>query len=483
MNKAAVPHILPLVGGQWRGGGLDAEIHDPAAPDQTVATARWSTASDVDDAYTAAVCAAAGWAKTPALERSRVLYAAADVLDARVDRIAELLVREEGKLLRDARGEVQRSAATLRYHAGLVLMPTGSVYPPENAALSISRRYPVGVVGVITPFNYPILLPAWKIGPALALGNVVVWKCSELTPTTAAEFAAALVDGGLPPGVLNLVIGGADVGSALVSGPLDAFTFTGSTAVGSRLRGSLAHRSTRVQLELGGKNHAIVLDDSDPAFAAERIAYGAMSAAGQKCTAIEVAVVQEGVYEDFRDHLIERVASLRPGHGLDPETTLPPLVSEAAATRTRETIGAAQARGGQIVSGGSEPPTTSGYFVAPTVIEGLDLEDELLREEVFGPVIALVRSSTDFEAVEVANAGALGLNAGVFSRDVSRGLAVCDALHAGMVHLNDISGFPPHIPFGGSRGSAFGPLEQGDTVWEFFTETRMLHMHPHPAAR
>jgi aldehyde dehydrogenase (NAD+) len=477
----SAPEVLPLIGGRWHGNGTDTDLYDPADPAKLVAHVRSSTTDDVAAAFESAQRAALSWARTPALERSRILYAAADNLDARADHIATQLVREEGKLLRDARGEVERSASTLRYYAGLLLMPTGSVYPPESATLSVSRRHPVGIVGVITPFNYPLLLPAWKIGPALALGNVVVWKCSELTPATAVEFASAFVDAGLPPGVLNLVIGGGTVGTALVGGPLDALTFTGSTAVGARLGAMLASRRVRLQLELGGKNHAIVLDDADPAFAASRIAYGAMSAAGQKCTAIEVAVVEDGVYDDVRAHLIQSVERLRAGQGLDPETTLPPLVSATAASRVRGTIAGAHSRGGRILTGGAAPPLERGHFVAPTIIEGLERDDPFLRDEVFGPVVALVPARSDADAVAIASSGTLGLNAGVFSRDVSRGLDVCEQLTSGMVHFNDVTGFPPHIPFGGSQGSAFGPLEQGDTVREFFTETRMLHIHQHPA--
>ncbi|MEP6842327.1 MAG: aldehyde dehydrogenase family protein [Pseudolysinimonas sp.] len=473
--------VVPFIGGQWRGSGAEFAITDPAAPRRTVATVMRSTPEDVALAYEAARAAAPAWAKTPVHARSRILYIAADLLDARAERIATRLVLEEGKLLRDALGEVRRAAETLRYHAGLAQTPIGSVYPPENSGLSISRMHPVGIVGVITPFNYPILTPAWKIAPALALGNTVVWKCSELTPVTASEFASSFADAGVPPGVLNLVIGAGDIGEALVNGPLDALTFTGSTSVGDQLRVAAAARAVRVQLELGGKNHAIVFDDADPAFAAERIAYGAMSAAGQKCTAIEVAVIQNGIYDEVRKHLVEQVERLRTGHGLDPETSLPPLVSATAAERVCAEISGVQSRGATVLTGGARR-YDEGHFVAPTVVENVAPGDEFLRSEVFGPVIALVRCDDDADAIALVNGGMLGLNAGVFARDTGRALAACDALQVGMVHLNDVTGFPPHIPFGGSKASAFGPLEQGDTVREFFTETRMLHLHRHPGA-
>lgn len=478
---SSIREVTPHIDGRWHGTGPTTETFDPADPAALVARVRSSTAEDVNAAYAAAGRAAAGWAATPVAVRAEILYAAAGLLDERGDGIAVDLVREEGKLLRDARGEVARAAATLRYHAGLAQTPVGAVYPPEGSGLSVSRRHPVGIVAVVTPFNYPILTPAWKIGPAVALGNTVVWKCSELTPVTAAAFMAALADAGLPAGVVNLVIGGPAIGMAVVDGPMDAFTFTGSTSVGERLRVALAPRAVRVQLELGGKNHAIVCDDADPRFAAERIAYGAMSAAGQKCTAIEVALVHADLYEEVADALVDRVGALRAGSGLDAESTLPPLVSDAAAQRVRTAIAAAQQRGATALVGGAAPPKTAGHFVAATVLTGAPADDPILRDEVFGPVVALVRFTDDDEAIRHVNAGPLGLNAGVFGRDASRGLALCDALRVGMVHLNDITGFPPHIPFGGTKGSAFGPLEQGDTVREFFTAARMLHVHPHPS--
>lgn len=482
MITSALPvQVAPLVGAVWQGSGRIAEIADPGDGRTVVATVQWSSQADVSHAFECARLGAAEWAHTPALDRSRTLYAAADILDSRIDLIAEHLVLEEGKLLRDARGEVSRAAATLRYYAGLLLAPSGSVYPPENATFSLSRRRPVGIVGVITPFNYPILLPAWKIAPALAFGNAVVWKCSELTPISAAAFARALRDAGLPPGVLNLVIGDFAVGKALVDGPLDALTFTGSTAIGASIHAAAGSRRVKTQLEMGGKNHALVLEDADTVHAASRIVYGAMSSTGQKCTAIEVAVIDRRIFAEMRDLILEGVARLRVGHGLQPETSLPPLASASAATRFREAVTQAQARGGRVLVGGAEQPRDDGHYVAATVMDSLAPGDPLLTDEVFGPVLALVPVDSDAEAVSIANATGLGLNAGVFSQDLDRGLAVCDQLDVGMVHLGDVTGFPPHIPFGGAKGSAFGPLEQGDTVREFFTEMRMLHIHPQSA--
>jgi alpha-ketoglutaric semialdehyde dehydrogenase len=471
-------HARPLVAGRWGGAGPTVEIRDPALPSRTVGLAQQASGADVSRAYDAAGQGARQWARVPAAARAELLYRAADLLDRDADASARDLVLEEGKILADARGELQRSVATLRYYAGALLQPTGQVYPPEHAALSLSRRVPVGVVTVITAFNYPMLLPVWKIGAALAYGNVVVWKCSELVPLSAWRFANALHEAGLPSGVLNLLIGGAELGpSLLASGSMRALTFTGSAGVGHELAAAVAGRGVRLQLELGGKNPAIVLDDADPVLAASSITKGAMSATGQKCTAISLAIATPGIYESLREGLAHRVGRLKLGHGLDVDTEIGPLVTAAAAARVDHEIAGATARGGQVVAG-KGPHPDQGHFVAPTVLEGLADDDPLLTREAFGPLLVLVRAHDPADAVARANRSPYGLNAALFTSDLASGLTLAQEIDAGMVHVNAVSGFPPHIPFGGVKASGFGPLEQGDTASDFFTETRVLHVHP-----
>ena len=474
---------LPLIAGCRGGSGPVLEVRDPARPSDVVGFAQQATAGDVARAYVAAGDAARPWARTPAAARAAVLYRAADILDRDARALAADLVREEGKILADAFGEVQRSASTLRYFAGSLLQPAGYVFPPERAVLSLSRQVPVGVVAVITPFNYPMLIPAWKIGAALAFGNVAVWKCSELVPVSASHFAAALVEAGLPSGVLNLVIGGAELGESMMeSRSISALTFTGSTSVGRDLAVRMAGRGVRLQLELGGKNPAVVLDDADIESAAAAITNGAMAATGQKCTAISLVIATPGIYDQLRDALARHIGQLVLGHGLDSGTEMGPLVTAAAAGRVHSEIRTAIDRGARLVVG-EFPHPDDGHFVTPALLDGVADDDPLLTREVFGPLLVLVRAKDSGDAVARANRSPYGLNAALFTNDLSSGMLLALELDAGMVHINAVSGFPSHIPFGGVKTSGFGPLEQGNTAVDFFTETRVLNVHPEGSRR
>jgi acyl-CoA reductase-like NAD-dependent aldehyde dehydrogenase len=325
-----------------------------------------------------------------------------------------------------------------------------------------------------------MLLPAWKVGAALAHGNTVVWKCSELVPFSAIRLAAAFAAAGLPDGVLNLLPGGAYVGEAIVDHPARAaVSFTGSTAVGTAIARRLGGRGARVQLELGGRNPAIVLADADPAFAADLVTNGAVSGSGQKCAAIALAIVEKPIYDDVRAALAERFASLVVGHGLDETTDVGPLVSEPARERFHAAVDEAVGQGTEVLSGQLAPPPRDGYYVAPTLLHRLPAGSSLLRREVFGPLLTLVPAADADEAVRIANDSEYGLNAAIITSDIGRALDLADRLEAGMVHVNAVCGFLPHIPFGGIKASGFGPLEQGDTTAEFFTHTRVLHLHPH----
>lgn len=470
----------PFVAGAWGGPGPAHERRDPGDTSRIVGLVRYATPEQVEQAYAAADSASRTWARLGVAERAAVLYRAADILDADAEQAGRELVLEEGKTRRDAVGEIRRSAATLRYYAGAIQHPVGSVYPPEKARLSLTRRFPLGVVAVITPFNYPMLLPAWKVGAALAHGNTVVWKCSELVPFSAARLAAAFAEAGLPDGALNLLPGGADVGQAIVDHPARAaVSFTGSTAVGTAIARRLGGSGARVQLELGGRNPAIVLADADPAFAADLVTNGAVSGSGQKCTAIAIAIVEKPIYDDVRTALTERFAGLVVGHGLDETTDVGPLVSEPARERFRAAVDEAVDQGADVLCGHLTPPPTEGHYVAPTLLHRLPEAAPLLRREVFGPLLVLVPAADADEAVCLANDSEYGLNASIITADLGRALDLADRIEAGMVHVNAVSGFPPHIPFGGIKASGFGPLEQGDTTAEFFTHTRVLNLHPH----
>lgn len=473
-----------LVDGRWRSSGRRAEVRDPANVDEIVGEVDLGTEFDVADAFAAAAAAASGWRRVPATERAAVLHRAAALLGQRADEVARELVREEGKILSDAAGEVQRAAETLRYFAGEALQPIGDLLPGVKPdALSFARRLPVGPVLAVTPFNFPLLIPVWKIAAALAFGNTVVWKPSQLTPLTAVRLAGALDDAGVPGGVLNLVTGsGSDIGDALLDQPaLRALTFTGSTPVGRGLERRLAGCGVRVQLEMGGKNVAIVLDDAPVAEAARAIVAGAMSATGQRCVSISRAVSSHRLAGELREAVVAEVARIRLGHGLEAETTMGPLVSADAATSVLAAVEAARADGAAVVAGGVRPEDARlarGYFVAPTILDDVDPASAIAQEEVFGPVLSLIRVAGDSQALEVANSTRYGLNAAVFTRDLERALAMVDGIEAGMVHVNAVTGIQPYIPFGGHKDSSFGPAEQGKAAAEFFTELQVVNIHP-----
>jgi alpha-ketoglutaric semialdehyde dehydrogenase len=470
------------IDGTWRDGGVEHELRNPADTRQVVGTVTWAGEADVADAFTAARVAAPSWQATTALQRSEILRTAANLLAADATSIATQLVAEEGKGVADALGEVERSAAVLHYFAAMALLPDGSTFPPEKTgALSMLRRVPVGVVSVVTPFNFPLLVPVWKIAPALAFGNTVVWKCSELVPLSAVAFVRALHQAGLPNGVINLVTGGGDIGAAMSANPLiDAITFTGSTVVGRIVQRATAGRAVKVQLEMGGSNPAVVLADADIAASADHIVKGAFGAAGQRCTAIRRTIV----HRSRHDELVDRIASIaggwRLGPGASADTQMPPMVSAAQRQRAIDGIASCVDQGAELVLGGG-PPTTDelvhGHFLPPTVLDHVTSNCFTWSDEIFGPVLSIITIDDDEEAIDVANCTPYGLNAGIFTTDLAKGLRLGPRLRAGMVHVNAVGGFPPHMPFGGVGDSGFGPLEQGTTAVDFFTESRVLNLH------
>jgi alpha-ketoglutaric semialdehyde dehydrogenase len=472
-----------FVDGAWLDRDGRRLIHDPADTRDLVAEISTSTPSDVDSAYAAAHQAARAWAATAPQRRHDLLVGAAAVLDRDRDAMARDLVREEGKTWAEASGEVSRSADSLRYFATAALQPVGDVLPAPSGSFALSRRVPLGVVTVITPFNYPMLLPAWKIGPALAHGNTVVWKCSELVPLSAAHFVRALAEAGLPAGVLNLVCGtGSELAGPLLDDPrCRALTFTGSTRTGRGIQRAMAGRDVALQLEMGGSNVAVVLADADLDAVLPHLANGAFSGSGQKCTAIGRIVVEE----PFADEVAQRLAALADrwsaGPGLDPATRLGPLVTPTARDAVVAAASAARATGAQVLSGGTglDGSLAHGNFVGATVVSRID--SRAARNEVFGPFVAVIAVPDAARAVAVANDSPYGLNAGVFTRDVARALRLVQQLEVGMVHLNAVTGFPPYAPFGGVKDSGAGPLEQGPRSYEFFTRNQVINLHPEPS--
>lgn len=458
-------------------------VRDPADTTRAVAEVQWHTADDVSRAVDAALAAGSAWAGRTAAERANLLLATAAIVDERRESLATAMTAEEGKLIEDARGEVDRASALLRYFANAALLPNGSLLPAEKrSAITMTRRIPVGVIALVTPFNYPLLVPAWKLAPALAFGNTVVWKCSEYASLAALAFTECFRDAGLPDGVLTLIVGDAEPSKALVADArINALSFTGSTAAGHAVRAIATANGARVQLELGGSNPAVVLADADLDAAAMHIAKGAFSASGQKCAAIRRVIVMREQHDALLRRVIEIVRSWKLGPGSDPEVVIAPLASPAQRQRVLDGIAATLASGATLALGGgapTDPSLVNGNFVEPTIFTDVTSSTYTWCEEIFGPVLSFIAVDSAAEALQVANATPFGLNAGVFTRDLSAAVEFGQHLRAGMVHINAVSGFPIHVPFGGVDDSGFGPLEQGPTSVEFFTDTVVLNIHP-----
>jgi len=472
-------HLRSYVAGEWRGGPATLEDVNPARPAEVVAEVHAADAGLAGEAIAAAHAAFPAWRDTPAPARGEILRRAADLLDARADDVGRDLAREEGKTLAEGVGETRRAVGILRYYAGQTLEPDGETYPSVSPSTFLyARREPVGVVLAITPWNFPIAIPAWKIAPALAYGNCVVWKPAELVPLTAVHFARALVDAGLPPGVIGVVLGrSSEVGPALLAGPVEALTFTGSNEVGRRLQLAAIERGAKVQLELGGKNPAVVLADADLDLAAEQVARGAFLSAGQKCTATSRVIVERAVLEPFAERLVERARSWRLGDPLDPSTVVGPLASAAQLERVSGFLDAARRDGGEALAGGGPAAIDGGYYVRPTVLAGVGSESSVVRDEVFGPVAALLPADSYADAVDAANDTVFGLSAAVFTRDLGRALRFARDVRAGVVKVNQESaGLELHVPFGGTKGSSSGSREQGKAAREFFTEWKTVYV-------
>ncbi|MHB8649170.1 MAG: aldehyde dehydrogenase family protein [Gaiellaceae bacterium] len=453
--------------------GETYEKRNPWRPSQVTGVFAASGAAEARAPGEAAHHAFPAWSRLPAGGRAAIFGRAADALDARVERIAQDMTAEMGKPLREARLEAARAAAILRFAAGEAFRPVGDVYEPSvpNQTLYTLRR-PLGVVGLITPWNFPAAIPVWKLAPALIYGNTVVLKLAYEAPQTGLHVAECFAEAGLPEGVLNVLTGrGSTAGSEIVSNSLvRALSFTGSVPVGREVRERATARNCRVQLELGGHNPMLVLADAELDRAAEAAFAGAFWSAGQKCTATRRIYVQDAVYDDFRARFLARIAAGTVGDPADPATEVGPLVTETALEEVLSAIERGRAEGGTVIAGGSRTDD-EGFLVAPTVFEDVADDAFLSCEEVFGPVTSLYRFSTLDEALERANGVEFGLAAAIFTRDLHAVQRFTRELQAGILHVNSqTAGADVHVPFGGIKSSSWGPHEQGRAAIEFYTE-------------
>ena len=473
-----------LIAGRWRpGAGPEIVDTNPARPDGVVARGNVAVAQQLDAAVRAAVSSFPGWAATPFPARAEILSQTAALLSARAEEWGTELAREEGKTRAEGAGEVRRAAEIFRFYASEAFRPMGELYASPRAGEQIQLVHqPVGVIAVITPFNFPIAIPAWKIAPAVAYGNAVVWKPASLVPLLAQRLAEALTEAGLPDGVLSLIVGDGALGARLVEhDDVDAVSFTGSTGVGRQLIERCGALARPIQTEMGGKNAAVVLADADLDLAVSEVVAGAFWSAGQKCTATSRVIISRAVADDFLARLTDRVAALQVGDPLDPQVQIGPLVSIEARDSVRGAVEAGLARDGvRLVAGGGAfaagDSRAAGAFVRPTVVE-VDGADDLWRDELFGPVLTLRRAADDREALALVNDSAFGLAAAVFTRDLQAVAEAVQTLDVGVLHINsETAGADPYVPFGGTKASGFGPKEQGRAAWEFYTKTTTVYL-------
>lgn len=475
--------VLPLfIGGEFvaADAGATRARHNPADPSDVVSTAPVASATDVHRAVTAAQAAAASWRATAGPVRAEALYRWGDAIASRASELADAITREVGKPISEARGEVARASVICRYFAGEAVREVGEVIPAQAAdALQFTLRDPIGVVGLITPWNFPVAIPLWKAAPAIAFGNCVVLKPSEQSPWLAHLLAETARAAGVPAGVFNVVHGDGTTGEAVVRHDgVRAVSFTGSQGVGARIAAIAADRNIRCQLEMGGKNVVIVARDADLDRAAALTAAGAMRYAGQKCTATSRVIVERSVEDDFLTRLERAIAALPLGPVTDPACAVGPLISHDA----RDRIAAAVRDGAEPLFGGILPADEryqTGNWFAPVTVRFTGADDPLARRELFGPVLGVLRADDLDEAIALANDTPFGLSASLFTRDLSRAMHYVRTIEAGLVRINgDTTGVDPHAPFGGVKSSSSGSREQGRAAREFYTEIRTIQIHP-----
>lgn len=456
---------------------------NPANTEETVGLFQASVAEDVDNACRAAAAARSAWADLPATKRGEYLFKAAELLENRLQQLGEEMTREEGKTLPEAIGEVKRAINIFRYFGGEGSRQFTFQVPSEREnVLCYTIRKALGTVALITPWNFPIAIPAWKIAPALIAGNTVVIKPASLAPLSSFRLIEALHEAGIPPGAINYVTGsGGSVGDALTSNPeIKAVSFTGSTSVGTALYKKVSERRIRVQLEMGGKNPTVVLSDADLDYAADILINGAFFSTGQKCTACSRAIIERSVYESLVERLVEKTRKLKVGNGLDPGVQIGPAVDEEQLKTDLEYIDIAKKEGAQLLVGGNRLTGDNydkGFFIEPTIFSGVTSTMRVAQEEVFGPVLALMVAEDFEDAMRIANDVRFGLSASIVSKDLTRVHQFINRIEAGLITVNlPTAGVEYQLPFGGTKESSYGMREQGPQALDFYSESRTVYL-------
>jgi aldehyde dehydrogenase (NAD+) len=470
-----------LIAGEWTGGDPIPNIN-PSDTNEVVGEYARGTAEDMKNAIAAAKAAFPAWSRSGILERHAVLKKTADEIMARKDELGALLSREEGKTLPEGIGEVIRASQIFDFFAGETLRLAGEIIPSARPGIGVEiTREPLGVIGIITPWNFPIAIPSWKIAPALAFGNTVVFKPAELVPGSAWAIVDILHRAGLPKGVLNLVMGkGSVVGQAMLDSPdLSGMTFTGSTTTGKRVALASIEHNRKFQLEMGGKNPFVVLDDADLTVAVEAAVNSGFFATGQRCTASSRVIVTEGIHDRFVKAVEERMSGLKVDNALKQGTNIGPVVDPSQLKQDEDYIAIGQQEGARLVGGGRIERETPGYYLAPAMFTEATNQMRISREEIFGPVISVIRVKDYEEALATANDTPFGLSSGIATTSLKHATHFKRNAEAGMVMVNlPTAGVDFHVPFGGRKGSSFGPREQGKYANEFFTTVKTAYTQP-----
>jgi aldehyde dehydrogenase (NAD+) len=479
----STPPTFPnYINGEWVSGPT-FENRNPANTDELVGLFVKGSAPDIEAAAQAAETALPAWSALPAPARGGYLFKVAEILDRQFDQISAEMTREEGKTLPEAKGEVRRAINIFRYFGGEGSRMPGFLVPSERDRVHMfAIRKAIGVVGLVTPWNFPSAIPAWKMAPALICGNTVIVKPASVAPLSAWRIVEACHQAGIPKGVVNFVAGpGGALGSALVNAkPLKAISFTGSCDVGGWLHGEASKRALRIQLEMGGKNPTIVLADADFNAAVENVVNASFFSTGQKCTATSRAIVEDSIYDRFLVALIERTKKLKVGNGMEAGIDIGPAVDEGQLATDLKYIEIGKREAGNPRCGGNRltgGAYDKGYFVEPTIFADVTENMTIAREEIFGPVLAVMRAKDFEDAMRIANNIPLGLSASVQTTNISRVFEFVYRMEAGLLTVNlPSAGVEYQLPFGGTKESSFGPKEQGPAALEFYSDFKTVYL-------
>lgn len=470
-------HTRNWIGGDWtvpKGGELI--VKNPSNTQEEVGVVYFSDTADTLQAGEAARRALPKWSGLTGAERGEFLYLMANLLQVHADEIATLASSEMGKPITEMRGEVTRGVHLLRYYAAEGVRALGDVIPASGAhVLQYTKRVPLGVIGIITPWNFPVAIPIWKIAPALICGNTIIWKPAEVASLTATRLTEVFEKAQLPPGVLNLIVGkGRAVGNTLLEEvELDAVSFTGSTATGQHVAVACTKRNIKFQTEMGGKNAAVVLRDADFSTTIPALVSGAFRSAGQKCTATSRIFVEKGIYEPLTEALRRAVSSLSVGHALDPNSYLGPVASADQHKTVQSYVEMAQNEANVVAIGNTDVDLNSGYYVLPLAVSDVDVEHQLVQEEIFGPIVTLLPADDIEEAIALCNKTIYGLTASIFTKDLSKAMRFLDEAQAGMVRVNlETAGVEYQAPFGGMKLSSSHTREQGQEALNFYSQLK-----------